>query len=182
MPDTSYTASGNDLRKPVANTFTHVPTSLSLYRVPARILAATVSALREHSAGTREAVVLWQGRILTETQAEITKLHVPKQDTGPLHFNVPLRERLRILANVSAEDEFILVQLHTHPAEAFHSPVDDRLAITKHTGAISVVVPWFAHDWTGDFAETSVNYCIGGGRWAELSHADVIRLFEVVKH
>jgi hypothetical protein len=164
----------------MAEAFTYIPDTISRYRVPHRILLATVQALRDESAGRRESVALWQGRVLDETHAEVTKLHVPRQVTGPLHFNVPIEERLRLARLVSAEDEFILIQLHTHPREAFHSEVDDRLAITKHMGAISIVVPDFGMHWTGDLVKTSVNRNLGAGRWVELAAADIAELFEIV--
>jgi hypothetical protein len=164
----------------MAENFTSIPQTLSRYRIPAAILHATTQALRERSGGVRESVALWQGRVLSEEVAEITKLHVPKQLTGPLHFNVPLDERLRLVRVVSKEDEFILVQLHTHPRQAFHSDVDDRLAITKHTGAISIVVADFGVRWNGDLLQTSVNRNLGAGKWVELPPGEVSRLFEIV--
>jgi hypothetical protein len=164
----------------MAEKFTSIPQSLSRYRVPVAILHATARALREEGGGVREAVALWQGRVLSEDIAEITKLHIPRQLAGPLHFNVPLDERLRLVREVSKEDEFILVQLHTHPRQAFHSDVDDRLAITKHTGAISIVIPDFGMRWTADLLQTSVNRNLGAGKWIELPANEVSRLFEIV--
>jgi hypothetical protein len=164
----------------MAETVTTVPPSLRRYRLPRGILEQSVRALREKGEGVREAVILWQGRVLSATTAEITRLHVPEQDTGSHHFDVPLQERLRILTEISQAREFILVQLHTHPEEAFHSKADDRMAITKHTGAISVVVPDFGLRWTGDFAQTSVHMHLGGARWRKLPEAEVRDLFEVV--
>jgi hypothetical protein len=136
--------------------------------------------LRTTGGGVREAVVLWQGRVLDANRAEFTKLHVPRQVTGPLHFNVPLADRLKLLAAVSADDEFILAQVHTHPQHAFHSAADDRLAITKHLGAVSIVVPFFALNWTGELSQTSVHVCRGGDRWRELTAAEVLDTFEVI--
>jgi hypothetical protein len=157
-----------------------VPQTLSRYQVPASIMGTTVEALRRVGGGVKEAVVLWQGRVLSDAIALITKLHVPKQLTGPLHFNVPLPERLRILSDVSRDGEFILVQLHTHPREAFHSVADDTMAITKHTGAISIVVPNFGMQWTGNFRDTSVHRHLGASRWRQLVPAEVQSLFEVM--
>lgn len=164
----------------MAERFTSVPPTLRRYRTPAALLTATCEALHTTGAGVREAVVLWQGRVLDEVTAEFTKLHVPRQVTGPLHFNVPLADRLKLLAAVSADDEFILAQVHTHPEHAFHSAADDRLAITKHFGAVSIVVPFFALTWRGDLSQTSVNVCLGGDRWRELAPREVLDTFEVL--
>jgi hypothetical protein len=163
----------------MAESFSSIPSSISCYRVPAAVLAETAKALRDLSAGWRESVVLWPGRVVTETEAVVTRLLVPEQSTGPLHFNVPLRERLRILGEVTKESEFVLIQLHTHPKQAFHSAADDALAITKHTGAVSIVIPDFGRLWTGELRTTSVNIHLGAGRWAELPPADVERLFQI---
>jgi hypothetical protein len=164
----------------MAERFTSVPPTLRRYRTLATLLVETRDALRATGAGVREAVVLWQGRVLDETTAEFTKLHIPRQVTGPLHFNVPLADRLKLLAAVSADDEFILAQVHTHPEHAFHSAADDRFAITKHLGAVSIVVPCFALTWSGDMTETSVNVCLGGDRWRELTAREVLDTFEVL--
>lgn len=38
----------------------------------------------------------------------------------------------------------VAAQVHSHPREAFHSKADDRWAIVRHEGALSLVVPNFA--------------------------------------
>jgi len=159
--------------------FDRVPPSIARYEVPRVLLDETVLALRARSAGWREAVALWQGRVLSASTAAVTKLIVPKQSAGPLHFDVPLDERFRILREVSAAAEFILIQLHTHPREAFHSPADDRLAVIKHVGAVSIVVPDFARGWSGNFGECSVNMSLGGGRWREMERTEADSLLRV---
>lgn len=157
-----------------------VPTTIANYRIPRAILDASIQALRDGSAGRREWVILWQGAVLDEFTAVVRQMHVPRQLTGPLHFNIPLDERLRLVDVVAASGEFIFAQLHTHPRAAFHSPVDDRLAIPKHAGAISIVVADFGRFWTGDLTESSVNRHMGAGQWQELSSADIHALFTVI--
>jgi hypothetical protein len=163
----------------MVDTWTSVPPTLVRYRIPASLLATSVRALREGSAGYRETVILWQGRVLDETTALVTRLHVPHQFASLLHFDVPIEERLRLLDEVSAAGEFILVQLHTHPRRAFHSDVDDRLAIPRHTGALSIVVADFARYWDGDLLQTSVNRHLGAGEWEELGPDEVSRLLVI---
>jgi Prokaryotic homologs of the JAB domain len=159
--------------------FRSVPPTLRSYMVDRRLLNETAEALRKTGRGQREAAALWQGRILSHERAQVTKLIVPVQIAGALHFNIPLRERLRIVEEISKVGQFILIQLHTHPHEAFHSAADDRFAVTKHLGAISIVIPNFAMNWTGDLLETSIHFNLGGGAWRELSKDEVAQLFEV---
>lgn len=157
-----------------------VPPTIRTYRVPGAILRDSVETLRTLSRGSKESVVLWQGKVLDEDTAEITHLVVPKQLTGPYHFNVPLAERLALIAKVSEHNEFILIQLHTHPQQAFHSPADDEMAITKHQGAISIVVPYFGRHWQGSFEDTSVHINLGNATWRQLTLSEVAGLLEVV--
>lgn len=164
----------------MTSTFDSVPPTIQRYSIPSTVIQATADALRRLGQGCSEAVALWQGRVLSDTDAEVTKLIIPKQITGPRHFNVPLEERLRIIDQISNVGEFILVQIHTHPRQAFHSEADDLYAITKHLHAISIVVPYFAVSWSGSLSETSIHLNLGAGNWRQLSDAEVSDAFQVV--
>lgn len=164
----------------MADGLERVPPSLRKYRVSRSLLQATADAFRNYGKGRREIVALWQGRVLDESTAEITALRVPAQDTGARHFSVPLNERLRIAQELAQAKEVALIQVHTHPAEAFHSAADDQYALTKHTGAISIVIPRFGLDWNGQLTQAAVFRNRGAGRWEELSTVEVEHLFEVM--
>ena len=157
-----------------------IPQTLRRYRVPTRLLADSAQTLRQLGGAVKEAVILWQGRVVTQSEAEITKIIVPHQVTGPLHFNVPLEERLRIVEQVTADRQFVLIQLHTHPFEAFHSKADDVLAITKHTGALSIVIPNFGMQWDGDLRETAIYFHLGAAVWRRVRPDVIPVLFEIV--
>ena len=148
------------------------------YVVSQRIVAESARTLRSLSGGYRESVVLWTGTHQGET-ALVGRIVVPYQRAGATHFDVPLRERMRIVTQLANRGEKLLVQLHTHPGQAFHSAIDDRLALPQHTGAISIVVANFAAKWDGNLQQTSVNRHLGGGVWKELSGVAVSMLFEV---
>src|SRR5262245_45385564 len=105
---TFFTAFKSVLETPMTNKWKAVPPTIARYRVPAAIVAASVRALRDSSAGEREWVILWLGTILDESTAAITRIHVPRQDSGPLHFNISIEERLRLLDLVAAKNEFVL--------------------------------------------------------------------------
>ena len=148
------------------------------YIVPRSIIMESAVLLRSLSRGTHESVVLWAGTTQGGT-AIVRRLVVPRQTASARHFDVPLGERLRIAQEFANFGERLLVQLHTHPGEAFHSPVDDRLALPRHTGAISIVVPGFAATWHGDLREVSVNRHLGESVWRELRPMTVSTLFEL---
>lgn len=154
-------------------------TNAPAYVVPRGLLVESAATLRALSDGVRESVVLWVG---TEQggRALVKRLVAPRQRTSPSHFDVPLEERLRIVQELAAGGEKLLAQLHTHPGPAFHSEADDRLALPRHTGAISIVVPHFGRGWEGDLRHVSVNRHLGQGVWQELSRDALSLSFEVV--
>ena len=155
------------------------PSCTFTYVVPRRTLVESAEALRSLSGGVRESVVLWVGREQAG-RALVQRMVVPRQRTSAIHFDVSLKERLRIVRELATADEQLLVQLHTHPGEAFHSSTDDRLALPRHSGAISIVVPYFGREWKGDLRHVSVNRHLGAGMWSELSQDAVSLAFEVV--
>ena len=148
------------------------------YIVPGSIIQSSADALRSLSGGVRESVVLWIG-IERAGKAFVQRMVVPQQLTSAKHFEVSLDERIRIIRELGNSGEKVLAQLHTHPCRAYHSRADDRLALPRHTGAISIVVADFAADWHGDLQKASVNCHLGEGVWSELSSEAVSKLFEV---
>ena len=148
------------------------------YVVSRRTLVESAELLRSLSGGVRESVVLWAGTEY-EAAARVRRVVVPRQRASRIAFDVPLEERLKIAQQLAGSGEKLLAQLHTHPGEAFHSLADDRLALPRHTGAMSIVVADFASRWDGDLRDVSVNRHLGTGTWSELSPDAVSRLFEV---
>ena len=142
------------------------------------ILVESAALLRSLSGGVRESVILWAGTV-QRREAIVGRIVVPRQLAGAKHFDVPLDERLRIVQQFASSGEKLLVQLHTHPGQAFHSRADDRLALPRHTGALSIVVEDFAANWHGDLRQVSVNLHLGEGVWRELRPKTVSMLFEV---
>ena len=173
--ETSSTAFISDSMTQMAKEFS---ADVLRYAVPRDIIIKSAATLRSLSGGHRESVVLWTGTHHAEV-ALVQRIIVPCQWASSLHFDVPLQERIRIMRQITSCGERLLAQLHTHPSKAFHSPADDRLALPRHTGAISIVIPNFAEKWSGDLQETSVNRHLGGGVWEELSREAVSILFEV---
>jgi len=70
----------------------------------------------------------------------------------------------------------VVARIHTHPTEAYHSPVDDTNMLISHEGAISIVVPNFARAPL-DLLACSVNELHHDRGWVELSHREVTERF-----
>jgi len=63
--------------------------------------------------------------------------------------------------------QLYLVRVHSHPEEAFHSPTDDANPALPHTGALSIVVPFFGLGLRRGLDVCAV-YRLDGGIWHEL--------------
>jgi hypothetical protein len=111
------------------------------FEIPRDVVERTQGHLRLKGREHNEGVVLWRG---TFEPPRITGVIVPEQVTSCGRFVVPLAERQRIARGLVGSGEVIVAQVHSHPREAFHSPVDDEEAIPRRPGSYSLVVPDFA--------------------------------------
>lgn len=160
---------------------TRVPETLRNYVVPAHLLSETRDLLAEPGAEQMEAVVVWIGTIENDTRAQIVAAVRPGQiayrSGAGCAVEVP-QDALTELISVLPTGHVVLVRLHTHPGEAYHSEVDDTNMLIAHRGAISIVVPDFARRPL-DLNACSINELHPYGRWVELSQRDVADRFEV---
>lgn len=140
------------------------------------IVEVTLGWLRDAGHTRRECVALWLGHrgpatidvvdaYRPEQTAEIDMFHIPRRGMTELH--TALRQRRLMVA----------AQVHSHPAEAFHSKADDRWAIVRHEGALSLVVPRFALQTTTQnfLAHTKVYRFTATSLWQEIPAAELVR-------
>jgi hypothetical protein len=132
-----------------------------------------------------EALVLWAGRwrgaepgvfdvdlaLMPRQRATRTEDGVAVIVDGDALFemNVLLNERgLRLV-----------VQLHSHPNDAYHSETDDRYSVVTARGGLSLVVPHFAR--AAFSLEACATYRLEeGGTWAEVPPHEVVSLITIV--
>lgn len=136
----------------------------SRVEVPHAVVAATQRHLRSKGAIGHEGVVLWRG---TTRPLAVIEAIVPAQQTSGSHFSVPLAERQRIARMLAGSGESILVQVHSHPCSAYHSPTDDRHALPRRVGALSLVIPDYCA--RRDLLDEAVLFELhAGGSWKEV--------------
>jgi proteasome lid subunit RPN8/RPN11 len=128
----------------------------------------TITLFRE--AGERECVLLWLGRKDGDVQ-RIAEVYRPVQNSTIDYFEIPREGMAALMQRLREKGLFVVSQVHTHPCEAFHSPTDDRWAILRHIGALSVVLPYFAKSTTlSNFLEQAAVYELNSSnKWIELS-------------
>jgi len=113
--------------------------------VPWSIVVETVNVLR--AASTTERVLLW----LAERGSHgvvVREVFVPEQYAESDYFHIPRIGMEGLLHHLRGRRWTVAAQVHTHPAAAFHSPADDRWAIVRHVGALSLVIPRFCQGTT----------------------------------
>jgi len=160
---------------------TMVPATLRRYLLAPGVLDDTHAMLRESGARGLEAVVVWIGGVIDPQTARIVGALRPGQiayaGEDGCAVEVP-PDALSELISLLPPELFVLARVHTHPSEAYHSPVDDQNMLISHNGAISVVVPNFALEPI-DLAACSVNELRHGIGWVELPPDDVAERFVV---
>lgn len=75
------------------------------------------------------------------------------------------------LATALTGSERFVARIHSHPAEAFHSPTDDRNPVITFDGALSIVVPFFGLGLRHGLDSCAV-YLRTDGRWHSLHAGD----------
>jgi hypothetical protein len=130
--------------------------AVSPLEVGAAMIVETVDYLREWS--LRERVVLWLGR-RDGDRTLVREVYVPIQVTAADLFRIPAEGMDALFSHMRAERLMVAAQVHTHPAEAFHSPADDEWAIVRHEGGLSLVLPRFCQTTTAStFVEDAKVY------------------------
>jgi hypothetical protein len=154
---------------------------LTSFRIPSHVLEESRLLLAEPGLEGLEAVVLWIGRKQGESLVEILGVHMPEQLAVRTELGVAvtvLEDALSALIAGLPAGMFVPARLHTHPAEAYHSSIDDDNMLLSHRGAISIVVPDFARERV-ELARCSVNELDRRHRWRELDPREVETRFTV---
>lgn len=114
---------------------------MSLIEISEENIEKTLSFLK--CASNIECVVLWLGK----RDCDVIKVHtvyLPKQLADYDYFHIPEESMAKLLKFLRQNRLMVAAQVHTHPDIAFHSAADDRWAIIRHIGGLSLVVPHFA--------------------------------------
>ncbi len=142
--------------------------------VPRRAVAETIHFLQEAGERHSECVVLWLGRRIGE-RIQVEKVVRPMQQCRVDQFIIPPLSMATLMRELQSSRLMIAAQVHSHPMDAFHSEADDRWAIVRHVGALSLVLPFFAREVTCEsfLEEAAVFQLDARDNWLQ-SHPDGI--------
>jgi proteasome lid subunit RPN8/RPN11 len=143
---------------------------------PKHVVAETLNHLQEAGKRQCECVVLWLGRVRDGVRS-VEKAYRPLHFAGADIFRIPPQGMTELQALLRRERLMVAAQVHSHPKEAFHSLADDRWAIVRHEGALSLVVPDFSlHTNVDNFLqECKVFRFSDSARWNEVHQKEVER-------
>ena len=155
-----------------------------MIRCEAAFIKSTLEAILEGGAKNSETLVLWLGRTTGKT-TEVIEAYVPPQLAEFDRFQITSEGMRNVMRHLRDQRAFICAQVHSHPAEAFHSSADDEWAIVRHLGALSLVVPYFGARITpAYFLEHSAAYELSPhNKWELVNSAELpSRLVTYVNH
>jgi hypothetical protein len=132
------------------------------YRLPRRILEETFALFRSCGRGQRECQVLWVSR--WDMPEDITRAVHPEHEEHAGGFVIDDRWLNEFWSALARENLGVRIQVHTHPGEAFHSPVDDAFPMIHTPGFLSLVIPDFGLGPVG-FKDAYLTEIQPDGRW-----------------
>ena len=136
------------------------------YHLPRRVLDETFTHFRRCGAGRRECQALWIGP--WSTPRLITEVIHPKHAAHMGGFVLDDDWISEFWLRLADHDLGIRIQVHTHPAEAFHSSIDDEFPIIHTPGFLSLVVPDFALGPVG-FENAYLTEIQRDGQWHQVA-------------
>lgn len=156
-----------------------ITNKIKTLEIPRSIFDSTINNLRENGLQGNEGIAFWTG-ILNDTNVEVKNVifadSYPEFENQELFACVPLLTSFKIGELVHQRKEKLVVQIHSHPFEAFHSFVDNKYPISHKIGFLSIVVPYFGKNVT-DFTQCKIYEYLGNGKWKELFLKDVSKRF-----
>lgn len=157
-------------------------TEVTRFSIPRSLVRATQDALQEFGLEHHERFVLLTGTRSAHTSASLRSAWVPRQHAeshlAGLSVTVPGEELARLNVEWSRKNEQLMIQVHSHPYEPFHSPTDDRYAMVTIEGGLSIVVPHFGFVPLRDLSACAV-FRLTDGAWRWLRPSEVGHLVQI---
>ena len=126
---------------------------------PSHLVGETLESLQLAGQRRCEGIVFWLGRRQRGAQCNVEEIYIPEHESAKDFFRISPRAMIDFMNVVSRKRISLLAQVHSHPGPAFHSTADDRWAVVRHEGGLSLVVPDFASQTTIDnFADLAAVY------------------------
>lgn len=153
---------------------------MNMILVHPTIVSDTLAILQKVGRRRSECLVLWLGKRGADG-IRVEEVYKPDQEASRYYFRIPEDSMGALFQKLRAQRLLVAAQVHTHPKEAFHSCADDEWAIVRHTGALSLVVPFFAkHTSAANFvAETAVFSLSAQNEWCAVEPEQISNHYRI---
>lgn len=155
------------------------PSRVNKYLIPHSVVYETELFFR--TLPNSEAIAYWTG-VFDGREAKIKSSIFPQMLSGRYEESfgrVDLNTAFAVGNLVHQRREFLMIQLHTHPFEAFHSLTDDRYPISHRVGFISIVIPFYGQLPLDDQRKWEAFEYKGTGRWRHMPQMEVRKRFVI---
>ena len=150
------------------------------FRIQASAIGETVDAIQTAGQDGYELFVIWSGH-RDDGIFTVAEVHIPSQTSYKFGDGLCVRidgsELHRLNVWLYEAQQVIGVQVHSHPADAYHSVTDDTYPIATLEGSLSIVLPLFGRD--GWESSGIAAYRLERGVWLKLT-GPLSDLIEVV--
>jgi proteasome lid subunit RPN8/RPN11 len=144
--------------------------------IPSLLLDHTELTLRQAGIHGDEGFAVWAGT-LAGGDAHVATLVTPRRTGEPTHGEISSDTTANVLSALDQRDLVPILQLHTHPHQAFLSSEDAIRPLVALPGFISVVIPNFGFIDLADVALWSAHEYVGFSRWREVEDGEKQRRF-----
>lgn len=150
-----------------------------MIRCSSEVVAQTLQILREPGEQGKECVVLWLAD--RRDRGLIIEAYRPDHEAAFDRFWIKAEAMEALMRHLREHKLSLVAQVHSHPEKAFHSKTDDRYAIVRYEGALSIVVPFFAKSTpvTSFVPDCAFFVLTADNTWVELPQDRVPSHFEM---
>lgn len=154
---------------------------MSVLTCSVMLVDETLEELRTGGHMGKERVVLWLSPRPLGTTSVIAEFYVPEQEAKIDYFRIPQSGMMTLMSYLRTRKLALAAQVHSHPGQAFHSRADDKWAIVRHEGALSIVVPNFAAGTSADnfLSAAAVFRLTSDDRWLKVERSRLPELLRL---
>ncbi len=120
---------------------TELPRRIDRLLISSSVLTRSCELLEPFRTRKVEGCLLWYGYVLDPETCLVTTCVRPIQNSQAETYDVSAQSMRDIRQGVRQHRLLLIVQIHSHPAEAFFSAWDEHHALNNRAGALNMVVP-----------------------------------------
>lgn len=161
-----------------------IPSKIYHVDISNQLFEKTIQKFQKAGLESKENIAYWTGE-LNGNNAEISKVifaeDYPEFENSQYSAKVSLQSSFMIAEQIHKSNGILVAQIHSHPAEAFHSWIDNERPISHRKGLLSIVVPYFARE-IQDFSKCKIYEYLGSGKWYELTNDEMQNRFNIMEN